>query len=100
MIENLAKLWKGATIGERHKLPLGMLEGVYIDVKKAKRIVAIKPKPAFRPVFQVITTKTGNGVATITKTGTGTTLAPTTRLGHTINQITHYMSIRHIMGYY
>ena len=61
MIENLAKLWKGATIGERHKLHLGVLDGVYIDVKKAKRVLA-KPKPAFRPVFQIATTKTGSGV--------------------------------------
>src|SRR3990170_3196834 len=39
-----------------------MLDGVYVDAKEDKRIVGIKPKPPFRPVFQVATTKEGSGV--------------------------------------
>ena len=42
-----------------------MLDGVYIDAKDEKRIVAIKPKPAFGPVFQVATTKAGSDVVLI-----------------------------------
>ena len=42
-----------------------MLDGVYIDAKDDKRVVAIKPKPAFRPVFQVATTKSGSDVVLI-----------------------------------
>ena len=30
-----------------------MLDGVYLDAKKSRSIVAIKPKPPFRPIFQV-----------------------------------------------
>jgi hypothetical protein len=30
-----------------------MLDAVYVDAKETKSIVAIKPKPPFKPVFQV-----------------------------------------------
>jgi hypothetical protein len=30
-----------------------MLDTVYVDAKKMKSIIAIKPKPPFRPIFQV-----------------------------------------------
>jgi len=30
-----------------------MLDAVYIDVKKTKSIVVIRPKPPFRPIFRV-----------------------------------------------
>ena len=30
-----------------------MLEAVYVDTKEEKRVMAIKPKAPFRPVFQV-----------------------------------------------
>ena len=30
-----------------------MLDAVYVDAKKLKSIVAIRPKPPFKPVFQV-----------------------------------------------
>ena len=41
---------------------LSMLDAVYVDVKEEKRIVAIKPKAPFRPVFQVASTRAGSGV--------------------------------------
>ncbi len=62
LIQDLPKLWAGATMPERRKLVLAMLDGVYVDAKEDKRIVAIKPKPPFRPVFQVATTKEGSGI--------------------------------------
>jgi site-specific DNA recombinase len=34
-----------------------MLDAVYIDPKQTKSVVAIKPKPAFNPVFQVAISK-------------------------------------------
>jgi hypothetical protein len=39
-----------------------MLEAVYFDVKQTKSIVAIKPKPPFRPIFQVAVTREGSGI--------------------------------------
>ena len=42
-----------------------MLDAVYVDAKEDKCIVAVKPKPAFRPIFQVATTREGSGVAII-----------------------------------
>ena len=38
---------------------------VYVDHKGAKAVVAIQPKPAFRAVFQVATTREGSGVVLI-----------------------------------
>ena len=32
----------------------------YVDAKKNKSIVAIRPKPPFRPIFQVAVTKGGS----------------------------------------
>jgi len=39
-----------------------MLDAVYVDAKEERRIVGIKPKPPFKPIFQVATTKEGSGV--------------------------------------
>ena len=41
---------------------LAMLDAVYVDAKEERRIVGIKPKPPFRPIFQVAATKEGSGV--------------------------------------
>ena len=38
-----------------------MLDAVYVDAKEDRSIVAVKPKPAFRPVFQVAVTREGSG---------------------------------------
>jgi len=50
---------------ERRKLLIAMLDAVYVDSKEEKRIVAIRPKPAFRYIFEVATTREGSGVALI-----------------------------------
>jgi len=39
-----------------------MLDGVYVDAKEEKRIVALKPTPAFKALFRIATTKEGRGV--------------------------------------
>ena len=54
-----------ANEGERRKLLLTMLDAVYVDGKDENRIVAIKPKAPFRPVFQVATTREGSGVVLV-----------------------------------
>ena len=62
LLMDLPRLWSGATLEERRKLLLAMLDAVYVDAKEEKRIVGIKPKPPFRPIFQVATTKEGSSV--------------------------------------
>jgi len=62
LIERLAMLWKGANLEERRKLLLTMLDAVYVDAKKTKSIVTIKPKPPFMPVFQVAVSKEGSNI--------------------------------------
>ncbi|MDM8000795.1 MAG: zinc ribbon domain-containing protein, partial [Dehalococcoidia bacterium] len=66
LVLDLPNLWAGANLTERRKLLLSMLDAVYVDARQEKRIVALKPKPAFRPVFQVATTKEGSGVELLT----------------------------------
>jgi hypothetical protein len=55
-------LWEGASVEERRQLLLTMLDGVYVDAREEKRIVALKPKPAFKALFQIATTKEGSGI--------------------------------------
>ncbi|HZA25415.1 MAG TPA: recombinase family protein, partial [Dehalococcoidia bacterium] len=62
LLENLPALWDAADLGERHKILMTMLDGVYVDTVEDKAIVAIRPKPAFQALFQVATTKEGSGV--------------------------------------
>jgi len=53
LILDLPRLWSNANIKERRKLLLTMLDAIYADAKQTKSIIAIKPKPPFKPVFQV-----------------------------------------------
>ena len=53
LIMNLKQLWASANLEERRKLLLAMLEAVYVDAKQTRSIVALRPKPPFRPIFQV-----------------------------------------------
>nr|AEI59452.1 DsiB [Dehalococcoides sp. enrichment culture clone WL_Dhc_01] len=57
LIMNLLSLWDKATLSEQRKLLLTMLDAVYIDFKKSKSIIAVKPKPPFKPIFQVAVSK-------------------------------------------
>jgi len=65
LIARLPELWSGANEVERRALLLTMLDAVYVDSKDEKRIVAIKPKAPFKPVFQVATTREGSGVSLV-----------------------------------
>ncbi len=49
-------------LSEHRKLLTAMLEAVYIDTVEERAIVALKPKPAFRVLFQIATTRAGSGV--------------------------------------
>jgi site-specific DNA recombinase len=42
-----------------------MLDAVYVDAKKTKSIIAIKPKPPFKPVFQVAASRAGSKIRII-----------------------------------
>ncbi len=59
---------------ERRKLLLTMLDAVYFESKKMKSIVAVKPKPPFRPIFQVAATRAGSKIHIINEPIEGTSL--------------------------
>jgi hypothetical protein len=50
------------------KLLLTILNAVYIDIKKTKSVIAIKPKLPFKPVFQVEAFFKGSIINTIIST--------------------------------
>ena len=39
-----------------------MLDAVYVETVEGKRIVAIRPKPAFRPLLEIATTREGSDI--------------------------------------
>ena len=65
LLENLPDLWEEADLTERRKLLMAMLDAVYVDTVDEKSVVAIRPKPAFRPIFEVATTRAASGIAII-----------------------------------
>ena len=68
LLENLPDLWEEADLAERRKLLMAMLDAVYVDTVEDKSVVAIRPKPAFRPIFEVATTRAGSGIVLINET--------------------------------
>ena len=60
--EILPGLWEEATLSERRKLLLTMLEAVYVDTVDQKSIVSIQPKPAFQPLFEIAETRKGSDI--------------------------------------
>ena len=68
LLEDLPGLWKAATLSEQRKLLITMLDAIYVDTVDEKAIVAIRPKPAFRPLFEIATTRAGSGVVLIKET--------------------------------
>ena len=54
-------------MGERRRILLTMLEAVYVDTIEEKSIVAIRPKPAFIPLFEIATTRADSGVVLISE---------------------------------
>jgi len=65
LLEDLPKLWEEASLTERRKLLTSMLDAVYVDTVEEKSIVAIRPKPAFQPLFEIATTRKGSDVVLI-----------------------------------
>ena len=65
LLEDLPVLWEEADLTERHNLLMAMLEAVYVYTVEEKSVVAILPKPAFRPIFEVATSREGSGIALI-----------------------------------
>ena len=62
LIRDLPKLWAEANPDEKRGLLLSMLDAVYFDAKKTRSIVAVKPKPPFKPVFQVAVSRRGSDI--------------------------------------
>ena len=65
LLEVLPRLWDEANLTERRKLLLTLLDAIYVDTVHEKSIVAIRPKPAFRPLFEVATTRQGSDVVLV-----------------------------------
>jgi len=53
----------------RIQLADDMLEAVYVDAKEEKRIVGIKAKPAFKPIFDLAETIEGSGITLLKDDG-------------------------------
>ena len=57
LLEDLPKLCIRANLAERRRILMSILEAVYVECKEEKSIVAIKPKPAFRSIFEIAETE-------------------------------------------
>ncbi len=62
LLEDLPVLWEKADLGERRRILMTMLDAVYVDTIEERRIVAIRPRPAFRPLLEIATTREGSGI--------------------------------------
>ena len=62
LIMDLTRLWKNANIEQRRKLLLTMLDTVYVDAKETISIIAVKPKPPFKPIFLVAASRNGSDI--------------------------------------
>ena len=62
LLEDLPTLWEEADLTERRKLLLSILDAVYVDTVEEKSVVAIRPKPAIMPLFEVAITREGSEV--------------------------------------
>jgi site-specific DNA recombinase len=62
LIMDLPRLWANASEEEKRRLLLTMLDAVYVDARKTKSIIAIKPKPPFKPAFQVAASNKGSDI--------------------------------------
>jgi site-specific DNA recombinase len=71
---DLPRLRSKANQEERRKLLLTMLDAVYVDAKKTKSIIAIRPKPPFKPVFQVAASRKGSDIHIINEPLEGSSL--------------------------
>ena len=65
LLEDFPVLGEEADLTERHNLLMAMLEAVYVDTVEGKSVVAILPKPAFQPIFEIATSREDSGIALI-----------------------------------
>ena len=65
MLESLPQLWSKADMGQRREMLVTMLDAVYVECREEKRVVAIRAKPAFRPLFEIASTIEGSQVVLI-----------------------------------
>jgi len=71
---DLPRLWANANSEERRKLLLTMQDAIYVDAKRTKSIIAIKPKPPFKPVFQVAASREGHDIRILNEPIEGSSL--------------------------
>jgi len=65
LVQNLRGLWGEANLDERRRLLASMLDAVYVDARQTKSVVAVRPKPPFRPVFRVAASRGGSDIRII-----------------------------------
>ena len=51
LLQDMPRLWAGATLQERHQLLSTILDAVYIDMKGSRSIVSVKAKPTFHVIL-------------------------------------------------
>ncbi|MFC2008105.1 zinc ribbon domain-containing protein [Chloroflexota bacterium] len=73
LLQNFPRLWSLANLEEQRKLLVSMLDAVYIDTKN-NMIVAVKPKPPFRPVFQVAASREKSAIHILNEPLAGSSL--------------------------
>ena len=57
--------WGQADLADRRRILLTMLDAVYVDTVDERRIVAIRPRPAFRPLLEIATMRAGSGIVLV-----------------------------------
>ncbi len=62
LLEDLPRLWQGASLNEKRKILLALLAAVYVDTLEEKGVVAIKSQPAFRPLLEILTLRPECGI--------------------------------------
>ena len=65
LLDNLPRLWEKADLRERRGILMTMLDAVYVDTVEEKRIVALRPRPAFRPLLEIATMREGSGIVLV-----------------------------------
>ena len=58
-------------ITKARRILMTMLEAVYVDTVEEKRIVAIRPNPAFRPLLEIATMREGSGIVLVVEPPSG-----------------------------
>ena len=76
LLEDLPRLWKKADLGERRRILVTMPDAVYVDTVEEKHIVAVRPRPAFRPLLEIAATREGSGVVLVNEKNPENTSQP------------------------